>query len=263
VHNGVADVALIGPSYTPARFSLVRIVELPFISNTSAASSLAIARVQERYFAKVNEFAGVKLAGIWTHGPAHLFTIGKPVLSVSDFRGLKIRTAGGISDQVAGLAGATPFFAPVNQTYDVLSKGVADGILFPAEGIPGFRLESFVKHGTIIDGGIYQLTHALIINQRKWDALAPADRAAIERLNGEALTRMAASVWDRINGAGMETMKKAGIQLHEAPPELMAELRKRYSGLLDDWMKEAGKKGVDGPAAWRLVQETVKEVNAK
>lgn len=263
VHSGVADVALIGPSYTPARFSLVKIAELPFISNTSTASSMAIARVQERYFAKANEFAGVKLAGIWTHGPAHVFTIRKPVLGIADLRGLKIRTAGGISDQVAGLAGATPFFAPVSQTYDVLSKGVADGILFPAEGIPSFRLDTIIRHGTLIDGGIYQLTHAMIINPAKWSALTPADQAAVERLNGEALTRMASAVWDRINGAGVDTMKKAGIQIHAAPPELMAELRKRYAELLDAWMKDAAKKGVDGPAAWRLVQETVKEFGAK
>lgn len=263
VHNGVADVALIGPSYTPARFSLVNVVELPFISNTSAASSLAIHRVQEKYFVKAKEFAGVKLAGIWTHGPAHIFTISKPVLGIADLRGLKIRTAGGMSDQVTSLAGATPFFAPVNQTYDVLSKGVADGIVFPAEGILSFRLNTAIKHGTLIDGGIYQLTHAMIINPAKWAALSKADQAAVDKVNGEALTRMASAVWDRINGAGVEAMKKSGIDIREAPPELMADLRKRYDELLAGWIKQAANKGVDGQAAWRLVQETVKEVGGR
>lgn len=263
IANGVADVTLIGPSYTPTRFPLVGIAELPFISNTSVASSMAIARLQERFFAKANEFAGVKLAGIWTHGPAHLFTISKPILSIEDFRGVKIRTAGGISDKVAALAGATPFFAPVNQTYDVLSKGVADGILFPAEGIPSFRLDGIIRHGTIIEGGIYQLTHAMIINPRKWDALSAADRAAVDRLNGETLTRMSAAVWDRINGAGIDKMKKAGITIHTASPEMMAGLRQRYAPLLDAWMREAAKKGVDGKAAWALVQATVEEFDSK
>jgi TRAP-type C4-dicarboxylate transport system substrate-binding protein len=263
VRNGVADVALIGPSYTPARFPLVRVAELPFIADTSAASSLALARAQERFFAKANEFEGVKLAGIWTHGPAHIFTIRTPVAATADMNGLKIRTAGGISDQVAKLAGATPFFAPAGQTYDVLSKGVVDGILFPAESVPGFRLETIVKHATLVEGGIYQLAHALIVNQAKWDALSPADRAAVERLNGEALTRMASAVWDRLNAEGITTMKKAGISFRPAPPEMIADLRTRYAGLLDAWYQDAAKKGVDGPAAWRLVQDTVREVNAK
>lgn len=263
VANGVADVALIGPSYTPTRFPLVRIAEQPFISNTSLASSMAIARVQERYFAKANEFAGVKLAGIWTHGPAHLFTISKPLLKIAEFEGVKIRTAGGISDKVVKLAGATPFFAPVNQTYDVLSKGVADGIVFPAEGILSFRLDGIVKYGTLIEGGIYQLTHALIVNPKKYDGLSDTDRAALDKINGEALTRMSAAVWDRINGTGVDRMKAKGIKINQASPELMAALHKRYDELREEWLKDAAKKGVDGKAAWELVRATVKELDTK
>ena len=261
VRNGVADVALIGPSYTPARFSLTRAAELPFLADSSTASSLALSRAQERFFAPANEFKDVKLAGIWTHGPAHIFTINKPVASVADLKGLKIRTAGGIADDVANLAGAVPFFAPAPQTYDVLSKGVADGILFPAESVPGFRLETIIRYGTVIKGGIYQLTHALIVNQAKWDALSPADRAALDKINGEALTVMASTVWDRLNDAGMATMKKAGIQITDASPEMMADLHKRYAGLLDAWYADAAKKGVDGKAAWAFIEKTVQEVN--
>jgi TRAP-type C4-dicarboxylate transport system substrate-binding protein len=263
VRNGVADVALIGPSYTPARFSLTRAAELPFLSDTSRASSLALSRAQEKFFAKANEFQGVKLAGIWTHGPAHIFTIKVPVNSVADIKGLKIRTAGGIADEVAQLADASPFFAPASQTYEVLSKGVADGILFPAESIPGFRLETIIRYGTLIKGGIYQLVHAVIINQAKWDALSEADKAAVDKVSGEAMTVMASTVWDRINAEGIATMKKAGIQLHEASPAMMKDLQARYAGLLDAWYADAAKKGVDGKAAWAFIQETVRQVNSQ
>lgn len=263
VRNGVADVALIGPSYTPARFSLVRAAELPFLSDSSKASSLALSRTQEKFFAKANEFQDVKLAGIWTHGPAHIFSIKAPINSVADLKGLKIRTAGGIADDVMKLAGAAPFFAPANTTYDVLSKGVADGILFPAESVPSFRLETIVKYGTLVKGGIYQLVHALIVNQAKWDALSPADKTAVDRVSGEALTVLASTVWDRLNAAGIDTMKKAGIQLHDASPEMMKDLHARYAGLLDAWYADAAKKGVDGKAAWSYIQDTIRQVNTQ
>ena len=258
VKNGVADVALIGPTYTPGRFTLLRVAEMPFLSETSTASSIALATAQEKLFAPANEFDGVKLAGIWTHGPAHIFTVGKPVTALGDFRGLKIRTAGGLSDEVARLAGATPFFAPANQVYDVLSKGVADGVLFPAESVPGFRIESIVKQATLVPGGIYQLPHALIVNKAKWDALSPADRAAVDRLNGMALTRMASAVWDRINDEGIATMRKVGVQFRTADAAMLADMRGRYAGLLEAWYADAAKKNVDGPAAWKLISETVR-----
>jgi TRAP-type C4-dicarboxylate transport system substrate-binding protein len=263
VRNGVADVALIGPSYTPARFTLTRAAELPFLSDTSKASSLALSRAQEKFFAKADEFQGVKLAGIWTHGPAHIFSIKAPINSVADLKGMKIRTAGGIADDVTKLAGAVPFFAPANQTYEVLSKGVADGILFPAESVPSFRIETIVKYGTLIKGGIYQLVHAVIVNQAKWDALSPADKAAVDKVCGEAMTVMASTVWDRLNTEGIATMKKAGIQLHEASPEMMKDLHARYAGLVEAWYAEAAKKGVDGKAAWAFIQDTVRLVNAQ
>jgi TRAP-type C4-dicarboxylate transport system substrate-binding protein len=263
VRNGVADVALIGPSYTPARFSLTRAAELPFLSDSSKASSLALSRAQEKFFAKANEFQGVKLAGIWTHGPAHIFSIKAPINSVADMKGLKIRTAGGIADDVARLAGAVPFFAPASQTYDVLSKGVADGILFPAESVPSFRLETIVRYGALVKGGIYQLVHAVIVNQAKWDALSPADKAAVDKVSGEALTVLASTVWDRLNAEGIAAMKKAGIQLHDASPAMMKELRTRYAGLLDAWYADAAKKGVDGKAAWSFIEATVQQATAQ
>lgn len=205
----------------------------------------------------------MKLAGIWTHGPAHIFSIKAPINSVADLKGLKIRTAGGIADDVMKLAGAAPFFAPANTTYDVLSKGVADGILFPAESVPSFRLETIVKYGTLVKGGIYQLVHALIVNQAKWDALSPADKTAVDRVSGEALTVLASTVWDRLNAAGIDTMKKAGIQLHDASPEMMKDLHARYAGLLDAWYADAAKKGVDGKAAWSYIQDTIRQVNTQ
>jgi len=74
---------------------------------------------------------------------------------------------------------------------------------------------------------------------------------------------MASTVWDRINAEGIATMKKAGIQLHEASPAMMKDLHARYAGLLDVWYADAAKKGVDGKAAWAFIQDTVRQVNSQ
>jgi TRAP-type C4-dicarboxylate transport system substrate-binding protein len=263
VRNGVADMALVVPAYTPQRFQLTRVAEFPFISTSSAASSLAAYRAHAQHFAKVNEFAGVKLASVWTHGPAHLFTVSKPITSMADLKGMKIRTAGGTSDEAVQLAGATTFFAPASATYDVLSKGVADGIAFPHESVPGFRLETILRHALVFPTGLYQTTHSITINQAKFDALSAKDKAAVEALLGEPLTVKAAAVWDDLNNAGVETMKKAGITFKDAPESMVNELRGRYAGMLEEWYGMAAKKNVDGPAAYALVRKTVDEVEAK
>jgi hypothetical protein len=69
-----------------------------------------------KHFHKIGEYKGVKLLGVFTHGPGQMFTK-KPVTSIKDVQGLKIRTGGGGDLSRAsfwtGLRPATPDGTPV------------------------------------------------------------------------------------------------------------------------------------------------------
>src|SRR3546814_2083503 len=49
IKNGVADIGYSVHGYMPGRFTLTKIVELPFIGNSSEAISVAYWRVHEQY----------------------------------------------------------------------------------------------------------------------------------------------------------------------------------------------------------------------
>lgn len=260
VKNGVADVAMPVANYTPQRMKLQGLAELPFTSDTSLAPSVALQRTYDRFFAKANEFEGVVLGAIWAHGPAHLYTVSKPIKSLADLKNMKIRSAGGVSNTVVELMGGQPFFAPVSQAYDVLSKGVADGLVFPHESVPSFKLETVLKQGVIVPGGLYQSVHYLAINPAKLNALSPADKAAVQALLGEPLARKAGTVWDESNAWGLAEMKKAGMTFTSPDAAMMGELKGRLAGLLEDWYKEAAAKNVDGKAAYTFFRENVEKM---
>jgi len=80
--DGVADVMYTVHGYTPGRFVLTKVVELPFLGDNAEAMSVAYWRVHEKYFAKANEHQGVKVLGVFTHGPGLIFTANKPVKSL-------------------------------------------------------------------------------------------------------------------------------------------------------------------------------------
>jgi TRAP-type C4-dicarboxylate transport system substrate-binding protein len=145
----------------------------------------------------------------------------------------------------------------------VLSKGVGDGVLFPPESIPGFKVTSAVKHGIHVPGGFNQAVQALIINEAKWKALAPADQAAIEKLLGEHWSGLWGNLWDKTNAAAIEQMKKEGVALKDASPELLAEIRRRLAKIETDWIEQAGKKGVDGKAALAFMRAEVKSLEKR
>lgn len=263
VKNGVADAACVTANYTASRFTLLRGLELPFMSDQNSAMSIAAQRTFDKFFRKANEFEGLKFGGLSMVGPYQIYTTKKPINTIEDFKGQKIREAGGLSKDVVEALGATPFFAPAPQTYEVLSKGVGDGVLFPPESIPGFKVTSTVRHGIHVPGGFNQNAFALVINDSKWKALSAADQAAVEKLLGEHWARLWGEVWDRTNAAGIEQMKKEGIQLVDASPALLGDVRKRFANFETNWLADAQKKGVDGKAALEFYRAEIKALEKK
>src|SRR5262249_54738324 len=105
VRDGLVDLSFVTASYTPARHILPLLPELPGSGDTALVNSVAYSRIHWKYFQKVGEYKGVKLLGVFTHGPGQMFTK-KPVMTIGDVQGLKIRTGGGVAESVAKALGA-------------------------------------------------------------------------------------------------------------------------------------------------------------
>src|SRR3954464_8489258 len=227
VRDGLVDVSFVTASYTPARHPLPLMAELPGAGGTAEINSIAFSRIHWKYFQPANEYKGVKLLGVFTHGPGQMFTVKKPVTSVADLAGLKIRTGGGISEASAKALGASPFVKPAPESYELLSSGVADGTFFPSESIVSFKLDKVVKYATYFPGGFYSSSFGFFMNEDKWNKLSKQDQDAIWSVSGEALARLAGRSWDTTDAAALEEMKRANIQVSEAPPELVKGAQER------------------------------------
>src|ERR687886_813175 len=88
VRDGLVDLSYVTASYTPARHVLPLMAELPGAGDTALVNSVAYSRIHWKYFQKVGEYRGVKLLGVFTHGPGQMFTK-RPVNGIADVQGLK------------------------------------------------------------------------------------------------------------------------------------------------------------------------------
>ena len=79
VRDGLVDVSYVTASYTPARHPLPLMAELPGGGATAEINSVAFSRIHWKYFQQANEYKGVKLLGVFTHGPGQMFMVKKPV----------------------------------------------------------------------------------------------------------------------------------------------------------------------------------------
>ncbi len=262
VRDGLVDVSYVTASYTPARHPLPLIAELPGAGATAEINSVAFSRVHWKYLQTANEYKGVKLLGVFTHGPGQMFLVKKPVLVIGDIAGMKIRSGGGISEAAAKAIGASPLVKPAPESYEILSAGIADGTFFPSESIKSFNLDKVVKYATFFPGGFYSSSFGFFMNQDKWDALPKQDQDAILSVSGEALARLAGKAWDAADKVGLETMKAANVQITEASPALVADVRRLTAPLAQEWIKSANAKNVDGAKVYAEFQEELKKVAA-
>src|SRR5262245_11616190 len=101
VKDGLVDVSYVTASYTPARHILPLLPELPGGGATAEINSVAFSRIHWKHLHAIGEYKGVKLLGVFTHGPGQMFNTKRPINKVEDLAGMKIRSGGGISEQMA------------------------------------------------------------------------------------------------------------------------------------------------------------------
>lgn len=260
VRDGLVDLSFVTASYTPARHILPLMAELPGAGDTAVANSLAYSRVHWKRFHKVGEYNGVKLLGVWTHGPGQMFTK-KSVGGINDIQGLKIRTGGGVAEQVANALGASAFVKPAPESYELLKSGVADGVFFPLESVVSFKLDTVLEQATLFPGGMYSSSFGFFMNEDKWKKLPKEDQQAIEKLAYEYVARSAGQSWDTADQRGLAQLKKSGVKIVNANPALQAEVRKRSVPLIDDWIRKASAKGVDAKAALEEFRAELKKLS--
>ena len=112
VKDGLVDISYVTASYTPARHVLPLLPELPGSGATAEINSIAYSRIHWKYFQVIGEYKGVKLLGVFTHGPGQMFNTKRAITKVEDLAGMKIRSGGGISEEMARALGASAFVKP-------------------------------------------------------------------------------------------------------------------------------------------------------
>jgi TRAP-type C4-dicarboxylate transport system substrate-binding protein len=261
VRDGLMDLSYVTASYTPARHILPLMAELPGAGATAEINSVAFSRIHWKYFQKVGEYKGVKLLAVWTHGPGQMFTK-KTLKTMDDFKGLKIRTGGGIAEAVANALGASAFVKPAPESYELLNSGVADGVFFPFESIVSFKLDKVIGQATVFPGGLYSSAFGFFMNEDKWNKLPKQDQAIIEKMSGEAAARSNGKSWDNADQVGLSALKAAGANIVQADAAMRAEAAKRNGPIIEDWIKKASVKLPNAKAVLAEFHAELKKVEA-
>lgn len=255
VVKGISTMGSSALSYTRGRFPLMEVTDLPLgYKNAMAATKLSNA-VYKKFHPK--ELDDVKVMFFHGTGP-QLFHTKKPVRTLEDLKGMKIRTTG-LGAKIVTALGATPVAMPMGDTYDALAKGVADGSTAPIASLEGFKWGEVVKYTTENFGTAYTTIFFVVMNKKTWNSITPENQKIVEQVNEEWVDRIG-KVQENYDLSGRNFALKLGNKIISLSKEEDERWVEKVRGTLNDYVKDTKAKNLPGDEVLKFSLDTLKKI---
>ena len=261
--TGITDIAFGIHGFTPGRFPLVSLVEFPFLAPSAEAGSSILWGLYEEFPEIVAEHPDVKVLWLWTCDPGQIMTTTRPIRTLEDFEGMRIRAPTAMTVELVRALGATPVSMPIPELYDALRMGVLDGTVIPLSAAYSFRLHEVVNYVT---GGIglYVSTFFMVMNIDAWDRISLEDQEIIEGIIGKRMSEKAGKVYDTGVKLGIEALEGAGIEIYTLPAEELARWQEVLIPVGEEWIADIEDQGLPArrifDAVLRILEEYKQQV---
>lgn len=179
-------------------------------------------------------------------GPSAAGWFRKPIRSVAEIKGVRIRSTG-IGGEVYQALGLTAMAIPPGDTYAALERGVIDAVelLAPANDVP-LGLHKVAPYGYFPGFNKPNGASEALINLAAWSALPASLQTIVETACRAEHDLAVAEAFDA-NVKAVEALAAQGVTLQRLPGDVLAAAEAAAAGVLE---RIAG----TGPAARRIVE---------
>lgn len=243
VVNGISDLGMSCFAYTRGRFPVMEAADLPLGYPSGKVTSRVVNDFYNKF--KPTELSDVKVLYLHGHGPGLLHTR-KPVHSLEDINGMKIRSTG-LSAKVVAALGAVPVAMPQGATYESLQKGVVEGTLGPMEVLKGWHQGEVIKSTTDCHTIGYTVSMFVVMNLQKWNSL-PADIQQIFEETSHEWIGVHGDKWDGLDREGREYTLSLGNSIISLDSEQNARWEQSVQSVIDNYVQAAEAKDLSGQA---------------
>lgn len=255
VVKGISDFGLSVLAYSPGRFPVLSVVDNPLGYPNAFVATRVINEINRKF--KPKELDDVHVCYLFAHGPGLLHTARKPVRTLEDVAGLKIRSTG-TSQLIVRALGAAPVAMSQGETYDALKKNIVDGTLVPIEALEGFKQAEVLKYTTYTYSCAYSQGFFVAMNPKKWDSLPPDLQKIITDVSRE-YEDITAQAWGDSDESGRKFSESLGQEFITLSDEESAKFKEAVKPVFDEYIKITNEKGIDGAAVFNAAQEMVEK----
>lgn len=208
LRSGISDITLAYPIYDPTGFHLAFGGGLPFKFPSAHVAVRVMEELYPEFIKAEYEKAGVKLAYWSVTNNYFLVATRKPVKSLADVKGMKIRSGGGIHSDVLKAIGAVPVMMPTPEIYASLERGVIDGCLMSPASAMSYRLNEVGKCVTVLPLATTDVPVAISV--KAWKKLSPELQAIVFQVFREGGMNVADGYEDETKKALVDWKEKGG-----------------------------------------------------
>jgi TRAP-type C4-dicarboxylate transport system substrate-binding protein len=240
--QGIADVIFTLPGYTSGDFPLMALTELPGTAKSADDGTRKLWKHFDQYLSR--EFKDAKVLMLWNSDTASIMSKSKPVRSIDDIKGMKIRTPSAAQSAQLEHLGATAISMPVTQIYNSLDRGVIDAAMIPMSAALDFKLIEVARYFTI-NAPLGRSPFLVALQRGRYEALPANLKKVIDDTTGLDLSLKGAATYDRQNNASIEAVKKATDRdLIELTDQQHQDWVKAFRPLIEKKVEEGEKAGL-------------------
>lgn len=209
----------------PGKFGPVLVATLPFLVESSEQGTVAVCSMYEQgaFDGAIDDIVPL----LWVEFPqASAHMNGYEITSLDDLAGRKIITTTPASAAIVGAFDGAPLSFGINEMYEALQRGTAEGTIINFTAFPAFRLnEVTTDHYLIPLGGAAGL---VFMAREKWDTLSEEAQEAIMRHSGCEGSRAFGQFVDGWEARALAAVEESeGHTVTRATPEEIAAVRER------------------------------------
>jgi TRAP-type C4-dicarboxylate transport system substrate-binding protein len=257
--SGVVDIGYVVPDYVSDKMPLTAVAELPgSFRDTCQGAAAYWSLTRDGGFLREKEFEpnGVRpLIAFALPTYQILLSTRKPVNSLADIEGLKIRTAGGALDLMMHSLKAVPIRMSPPEIYESMARGTLDGTLLGYQSAVSYDLIGMLKTGTV-DEPLSSVVVTYSIGDAKWKALPERVQKSLAE-EGERVTLESCARFARAERLAMAKAWGKGVGMIRFSTEDEKTMLAVFEAVARDWASGLDGRGKPGSEALKVWKEAL------
>ena len=231
----IGEILLSGYSNEDPMFGLDSVPFLATSYGDAAKLWKASRKAIDERFAK----QGMKLLYSVPWPPQGIY-VNKPLNSIADLKGLKMRTYNPNTARIAELAGAQPVTIQVAELAQAMATGAVNANI--TSGSTGYDTKVWEQIKYFYDTQAWLPKNVVMVGQKAFDALDKADQNAVLRAAADAESR-GWKISEEKTKWYLDQLTKNGMTVAPPSPTLAADFKKIGDTITAEWLKTAGADG--------------------